>query len=110
MYPKLLFFAIWTSVASGWAVLVSHRASTLPPVLKTKVGRFARQAAAATASDGDTETATYRTVFDFANSSTIDKVERLDDAIMGGISTSTVRADKGENFARWSGVCRTDGG
>lgn len=52
----------------------------------------------------------YKAVFDFANSTAIDQLDRLDDAIMGGISTSAVRAVPGEGFARWSGVCRTDGG
>merc|ERR1711920_501665 len=36
--------------------------------------------------------------------------ERIDDAIMGGISTSAIRQNPEEDFATWSGVCRTDGG
>jgi Complex I intermediate-associated protein 30 (CIA30) len=66
----------------------------------------ATDAAAAAASDA--ATTTYQPVFDFSCAETVDKIERLDDAIMGGISTSAVRASDG--FARWSGVCRTDGG
>lgn len=50
----------------------------------------------------------FQPIFDFRNESTIDRLERLDDAIMGGISTSSVRG--GDGFARWMGVCRTDGG
>ena len=58
-------------------------------------------------------------VFDFTKPETIDQVDRLDDAIMGGISTSSVQwaarsdsegATTGAGFAWWSGVCRTDGG
>jgi hypothetical protein len=64
----------------------------------------------------------YEPMFDFSNniSYAIDKIERLDDAIMGGISTSSVRPyvdiidtdnnNKSISYARWSGVCRTDGG
>jgi hypothetical protein len=29
---------------------------------------------------------------------------------MGGISLSSIRQFENEDFARWSGVCRTDGG
>jgi Complex I intermediate-associated protein 30 (CIA30) len=47
-------------------------------------------------------------LLDFRRNETIDMIDRLDDAIMGGISTSTVR--QGKNYAIWSGVCRTDGG
>jgi len=36
--------------------------------------------------------------------------ERIDDAIMGGISTSSVRAVPGKGYASWAGICRTDGG
>lgn len=61
-------------------------------------------------------------IFDFTQPETIDQVDRLDDAIMGGISTSSVQwvansdhpdgADESaaSGYARWSGVCRTDGG
>jgi hypothetical protein len=53
----------------------------------------------------------YQSIWDLSNSSvTTDQMDRLDDAIMGGISTSAIRTVPGESFARWSGVCRTDGG
>mmetsp|Transcript_14654 Transcript_14654/g.20917 ORF Transcript_14654/g.20917 Transcript_14654/m.20917 type:complete len:422 (+) Transcript_14654:165-1430(+) len=58
----------------------------------------------------------FTAVFDFVSSEnskskSIESFERIDDAIMGGISTSAVR-DPGSNnlYASWSGVCRTDGG
>jgi hypothetical protein len=57
-------------------------------------------------------TTTYTPIFDFSNEKedAVSSFERIDDAIMGGISTSSLRQIPGEPFARWSGVCRTDGG
>jgi len=64
----------------------------------------------------------YEPVFDFANpeEQAVSKFDRIDDAIMGGISTSQIRQSSSANnnnendeeccFASWSGVCRTDGG
>jgi len=54
----------------------------------------------------------YAPVFDFsvAESNDIAKFDRIDDAIMGGISTSTLREVKSKPFVSWSGVCRIDGG
>lgn len=51
-------------------------------------------------------------VFDFSDSARneTDRFERIDDVIMGGISSSTLRQVDGEQFARWSGICREDGG
>ena len=34
----------------------------------------------------------------------------VESQVMGGISLSSVRQLDGEEFARWSGVCRVDGG
>lgn len=56
---------------------------------------------------------TYEPVFDFSKPETVDMIDRLDDAIMGGISTSTVtysRDTEANCFAKWYGVCRTGGG
>lgn len=52
----------------------------------------------------------YVPVFDFTNPTTVNKFERIDDAIMGGISLSSMKQSEKENFARWSGICRIDGG
>jgi hypothetical protein len=49
-------------------------------------------------------------IFDFSTANAVDKFERLDDAIMGGISTSQVVNAKDQPYAKWFGVCRTDGG
>jgi Complex I intermediate-associated protein 30 (CIA30) len=57
------------------------------------------------------ETLALQPVFDFSDSTRneTDRFERIDDVIMGGISSSTLRQME-EPFARWSGVCREDGG
>ncbi len=56
----------------------------------------------------------YEPVFDFSDPSknAVSSFDRIDDAIMGGISTSSIRAvqTETESYASWSGVCRTDGG
>jgi hypothetical protein len=60
--------------------------------------------------------ATFSPIFDFTltNVTTKEKsassFERIDDAIMGGISTSSLRDVPTKPFASWSGICRTDGG
>jgi hypothetical protein len=54
-------------------------------------------------------TDSYTPVFDFSRPETLDMMGRLDDAIMGGISTSSL-AFSSDGFTRWGGVCRTDGG
>jgi hypothetical protein len=56
--------------------------------------------------------ATHTTIFDFASTdqNAVDKFERIDDAIMGGISLSSLKQSPDEDFATWSGICRLDGG
>ena len=60
--------------------------------------------------------ATYTPVFDFSLTDPVIKeksansFERIDDAIMGGISQSSLRDIPNQPYASWSGVCRTDGG
>lgn len=59
---------------------------------------------------------TYSPIFDFTLTNTTTKqksassFERIDDAIMGGISTSSLRDVPNKPYASWSGICRTDGG
>lgn len=59
----------------------------------------------------------YSPVFDFTGNASLDEksksiasFERIDDAIMGGISLSALKDVEGQPYASWSGVCRTDGG
>jgi len=58
----------------------------------------------------------FTTVFDFTQTESNGKnqslasFERIDDAIMGGISLSKLADVQGQDYVRWNGVCRTDGG
>jgi hypothetical protein len=57
----------------------------------------------------------FSTVFDFTDTQegsmkSVDSFERIDDAIMGGISLSSLKFVENKPYASWSGVCRTDGG
>ena len=62
--------------------------------------------------DNENVTKTYGPIFDFADpcQKAVEKFERIDDAIMGGISLSSLKQSENESFARWSGICRLDGG
>lgn len=64
-------------------------------------------------SSSSSTTMTYSPIFDFAapDQMAVNKFERIDDAIMGGISLSSLKQlSPEEDFARWSGICRLDGG
>jgi hypothetical protein len=45
----------------------------------------------------------YTPIFDFSNDKAVESFDRIDDAIMGGISTSSIRNVPGESYASWSG-------
>ena len=47
-------------------------------------------------------------VFDFTNEKSLNAFERIDDVIMGGVSSSTLRP--GNECSIWSGIVRIDGG
>jgi len=49
-------------------------------------------------------------IFDFAKNDTLNNFERIDDVIMGGISSSSLRQQPGEAYISWCGICRVDGG
>ena len=52
-------------------------------------------------------------IFDFSSSlkeKSISSFERIDDAIMGGISLSALKDVPSAPYASWSGICRIDGG
>ena len=120
MLTKRLFFKkrsqvaamlFLTMVAKMAMVLGSAFAFQFPAVPKTFRGYGASRRELSKLSD-TTGLNTFEPVFDFGNASedSIFKFERVDDAVMGGISTSTLRKNANEEFARWSGVCRLDGG
>lgn len=88
--------ASWTTLNAG-AQLSRRRVFQLHPLL-------------ATADKVEQDATIYQTIFDFADDSTTNVIERLDDAIMGGISTSSFQNATGQHYARWVGVCREDGG
>lgn len=80
------------------------------PLLSSKVGRHILHS---TFFKGEKDPiAIYKPVFDFfnTNADAVSKFERIDDAIMGGISLSALKQLPNEEFARWSGICRIDGG
>lgn len=58
------------------------------------------------------EATSYAPIFDFSSKKqqAVENFERIDDAIMGGISLSALKDSSDEGYARWSGVCRLDGG
>lgn len=81
----------------GITVVVT-RAFSPPPPVSLSQQRMTRLAT------------TYMPIFDFSKEDAVESFERIDDAIMGGISTSVLRGVPGEPYASWSGVCRIDGG
>jgi len=98
--------------------LASSSSSPLPQVTWRKPACIQLSSKASPSADDDDSTPSqgsdalvYRPLFDFSDAklNATDKFERIDDAIMGGISQSSLRQSS-ENYATWSGVCRTDGG
>ncbi|CAJ1896237.1 unnamed protein product [Cylindrotheca closterium] len=85
--------------------------STRSLVRPTGIQRSGSPIYSSTASTIDTD-CTFTPIFDFADvgSNATSNFERIDDAIMGGISLSSIRQNPDEEFARWSGICRLDGG
>jgi hypothetical protein len=82
---------------------------------KSPSSAFPRRSSTSIASTSATNQVVYEPIFDFSDpdQNAISNFDRIDDVIMGGISTSSLRPstnDANESFASWSGVCRTDGG
>eukprot|EP00978_Attheya_sp_CCMP212_P042736 scaffold265886_cov50-Attheya_sp.AAC.1 len=101
-----------------------HRKVSVFPVTKSSYQERERRGqnsalvrAVSSSSSDDEETksseATLIPVFDFTASNqaaSVNSFERIDDAIMGGISTSALRENAGKDYSSWSGICRLDGG
>lgn len=113
LQPALLSLAAARALPpAARAFSVPSRASAPRTAAPSSPSRPAGAGAGATA----LRATSYRPVFDFALTDPAAKAksaasfERIDDAIMGGISTSSFRDVPDAPYARWSGVCRTDGG
>ncbi len=69
-----------------------------------------------TTTTSSSTTTSYQPIFDFSlvdpsiKHKSARSFERIDDAVMGGISTSALRDVPHRSHAVWSGTCRTDGG
>jgi hypothetical protein len=97
-----------------------HSLVTVSPVSKIRSPggfvspcfRFKGSGLLATTTGESESTTEHSPVFDFSKDEdgAVEKFERIDDAIMGGISLSSMKQIPGESFVRWSGICRLDGG
>lgn len=100
--------------ASGDSALIGSSFTRMPnmaPISGTFALHSSRSPGVSTVSDQDS-TMLAIPIFDFSanTTETISKFDRIDDAIMGGISTSVLREVSGNDYATWAGVCRIDGG
>lgn len=94
-------FALTTSLATAWTSNPTNRHSPRP----------ASALRVSTAVEFTTQdSSTFKPVFDFSEAAAVESFERIDDVIMGGISTSQLVDVPEMPYAKWSGVCRTDGG
>lgn len=112
MKVSLLFFPVTSLLASAGA-FQSAISSFANGKRRCNVKNIIR-ASSSIPLDGSSTTKVTETLFDFSSpdkkKESVESFERIDDAIMGGISTSVLRDVEGENYASWSGVCRTEGG
>ena len=97
------------SIVALFVVAESFSQSLSPPENFASSRRH-QVALLASSSALEASAATFEPVFDFQQNDTVESFERIDDAIMGGISTSALRDVPGKPYASWSGVCRIDGG
>ena len=92
------------SVASAWMIVS-------PPAARRVLSRSATtsvQKRMESRSFPEPETPSFQSLFDFRKPESIDWWERIDDVVMGGMSSSGLRQEKEK--AVWSGIIRTDGG
>eukprot|EP00527_Entomoneis_sp_CCMP2396_P004995 CAMPEP_0198145054 /NCGR_PEP_ID=MMETSP1443-20131203/20733_1 /TAXON_ID=186043 /ORGANISM="Entomoneis sp., Strain CCMP2396" /LENGTH=392 /DNA_ID=CAMNT_0043808573 /DNA_START=42 /DNA_END=1216 /DNA_ORIENTATION=+ len=126
--PKLCFYQRIISagtVSTGTTTTPSHRLSRdhrMPKMLyaeDTDSGAEVSASSSAllpTSNDSgrdnsiSTATTTFSPLFNFEIAETAAKFGRIDDVIMGGVSSSTFADAPDTEYAKWSGICRTDGG
>lgn len=123
---SLLFFVLSSSnvecftsssIPTQSNAALSFRSTKNSPTLNSKAPSVLASTAALS-SETNVKQVRFTTVFDFTTlkndnddaKKAIDQFERIDDAIMGGISTSTLRLVPDKQYASFSGVCREDGG
>lgn len=108
------------------AVLITSQVVAFSPTTNIKNPSFRRQnlpnakyhtTSTTSLSESSSVATDFKPIFDFTGASgkeakekSVASFERIDDAIMGGISLSALKDAPDEDYARWSGVCRTDGG
>ena len=110
-----IIFSLSTAAVNGFLLSPPSSSAGISPILMMKRNNAVAMYATASSLSGDPTSKSnksYQKVFDFTNSSlnTINKFDRIDDVIMGGISSSTLRQQTNEPYGRWSGICREDGG
>ena len=109
--PFNALVVVWSSLLLTAAVTTTSAFVMQPPNRAMASVAIIRSASAAsTTSEDQQQRYQCSSIFDFTNPAAVDNFERIDDVIMGGISTSTIRSSSSESYASWSGVCRTDGG
>ena len=93
-----------------WIASSSHAFTTISTLTPTLRRRTTRSLLSSFTEQQQQQPLTFSPIFDFGIESTIESFDRIDDAIMGGISTSALRNAPGKPYAIWSGICREDGG
>jgi hypothetical protein len=115
LYTYSKMKAMLSTICLAATLLTTCNAFSLPPLTSATRHITSRQQHTTSLQTTSLQS-TYSPVFDFTLTNTTIKqksassFERIDDAIMGGISTSSLRDVPDQNYASWSGVCRTDGG
>jgi hypothetical protein len=103
------------SVLLALRLLAVEAFSNTPFLLRSQPVRLSKARSLvlhSTTSNKESSTAAYKPIFNFSDvdGDAVSKFERIDDAIMGGISLSALKQLPEESFARWSGICRVEGG
>ena len=110
--------SVWRIAPKNNALLSSSQRSSTMKLFSTVKEDTTAPSSPTTSSSSlsSSSTVVYTPIFDFSldnlrtKQKSANSFERIDDAIMGGISTSTLRDVPNRPYAIWSGMCRTDGG